>query len=82
MARFLKSHSDLVCRSVVKPQENLRVQISREYLDADIDLIREWVLVVPTELVFTINESGFSDWEEREPTCLVIPTEARAGTLY
>jgi hypothetical protein len=33
------------------------------------------------ELSFDIDESGFSDWEERKPKCLLIPTEARETTL-
>jgi hypothetical protein len=82
LASFLKTHGDLVCRSVVKPQEYVRLQIPREYLDAHINLIREWVPMVPTELIVNIDESGFSDWEERKPKSVVIPTEARAVTLH
>jgi hypothetical protein len=38
--------------------------------------------LVPTELLFNIDESGFSDWEERKPQCVLIPTEARETILH
>jgi hypothetical protein len=54
MASFLKKHANLMCQSVVRPQE----------------------------LLFNINESVFSDWEERKPKCVPIPPEARETTLH
>jgi hypothetical protein len=38
--------------------------------------------MVPTELLFNTDESGFSDWEERKPKCVLIPTEIRETTLH
>jgi hypothetical protein len=38
--------------------------------------------LVPTELLFNIDESRFSDWEEHKPKCLLIATEARETTLH
>jgi hypothetical protein len=35
----------------------------------------------PTELLFNIDENGFSDWEERKPKCVLIPSKARETTL-
>jgi hypothetical protein len=82
MASFLKKHANLICRSVVRPQENARLEVPHEYLDQYIRLVKEYVPLVPTKLLFNIDESGFSDWEERKPKCVRIPTEARETTLH
>jgi hypothetical protein len=74
MASFLKKRANLICRSVVRPQENVRIEVSHEYLDQHIRLIIEYVPLVPTELLFNIDESSFSDWEERKPKCARIST--------
>jgi hypothetical protein len=38
--------------------------------------------LVPTELMFNIDESGFNDWEERKPKGVLIPTRLRESTLH
>jgi hypothetical protein len=82
MASFLKKPANLIGRSVVRPQENVRLEVPHEYLGQYIRLIKESVPLVPTELLFNIDESGFSDWEERKPKWVPIPTEARETTLH
>jgi hypothetical protein len=82
MASFLKKHANLICRSVVRPQENVRLEVPHEHLDQYIRLIKEYVPLVPTELLFNIDESDFSDWQERKPKCVLIPTDARETTLH
>jgi hypothetical protein len=76
MASFLKKHAHLICRSVVPPQENVRLEVLHEYSGQYIRLVKELVPLVLTELLFNIDESGFSDWEERKPNGVPIPTEA------
>jgi hypothetical protein len=61
MASLLKKHANLICRSVVRPQENVGLEVPHEYLDQYIRLIKEYVPLVPMELLFNIDESGFSD---------------------
>jgi hypothetical protein len=82
IASFLKKHANLICRSVGRPQEDVRLEVIHEYLDQCIRLIKELVTLVPTELLFNVDESGFSDWEERKPKCVRIPTEARETILH
>jgi hypothetical protein len=60
----------------------MRLEVPHEYLDQYIRLITKYVLLVPTELLFNIDESGFSDWEERNPKCVLTPAEAREITLH
>jgi polysaccharide pyruvyl transferase WcaK-like protein len=73
IASFLKKHANLICRSVVRPQEDVRLEVLHDYLHQCIRLIKELVTLVPTELLFNVDESGFSDWEERKPKCVLIP---------
>jgi hypothetical protein len=64
---FLVRHPDGVCRAVVCPQEKPCLEIPRTFLDRYLALIREYIPLVPTKLIFNINKSGFSDWEECSP---------------
>jgi hypothetical protein len=66
---------------MVRPQDNLRLEVPHEHLDRYIKLIQEYVTLVPTELLFNIDKSGFSDWEERRPKGVLIPIEAQTTTL-
>jgi hypothetical protein len=79
---FLKTHGHLICQSIVRPQENVRLEVPHEYLDQSIKLIKECGRLVPSELLFNIKESGFSDWEARRPTPILIPVEAKLMTLH
>jgi hypothetical protein len=82
MALFLKKHANLICRSVVRSEGNVRLEVPHKYLNQYIRLIKEYVPLVPTELLFNIDESGFSDWKERKPKCVLIPSETRETTLH
>jgi hypothetical protein len=57
MASFLKKHVNVICRSVVRPQENLRLEVLHEYLDQYIRLIKELVPLVPTESLFDMMKA-------------------------
>jgi hypothetical protein len=82
MASFLKSHDDQMSRTIVRPQRNMRLKVPRECLEGYIDLIKEYVPLVPTDLIFNIDESGLSEWDERKAKAILIPIEARRTTLH
>jgi hypothetical protein len=82
MASFLQSHDHQIRESIIRPQENVRLEVPREYSEGSINLIRKYVPLVPTELIFNIDESGFSDWEERKSKTILIPREARRMTIH
>jgi hypothetical protein len=82
MASFIKSQDDQICRTIVRLQENVRLEVPREYSEGYINLIKEYVPLVPTELIFNIDESGFSDWEERKSKSMLILIEARRATVH
>jgi hypothetical protein len=72
---FLKRHSGDIRKAVLAPEELPRLQIPRCYLDKYITLIKPWVPLVPAELIFNLDETGLSDWEERKPKPALIPTD-------
>jgi hypothetical protein len=79
---FLSRNASRICRKTVSPQEQTRLEIPRDFLDRYIALIREWVPLVPAELIFNIDECGFSDWEERKEKPVLIPAAAQHTTLH
>jgi hypothetical protein len=79
---FLKAHGDLICQCGVPPRENLRFEIPYEYLDGYIMIIKEYVPLVPTELLLNIDESGCSDGEKRKPKHILLPREVRETILH
>jgi hypothetical protein len=52
------------------------------FLDKYLVLIKEYISLVPTELIFNIDERGFSDWEEPKSRPIVIPTKIRNSTFH
>jgi hypothetical protein len=66
IASFLKKHANLIGRSVGRPQENVRLKVPHEYLGQYIRLTKEYVPLVPTELLFDIDESSFNDWKRTQ----------------
>jgi hypothetical protein len=63
---FLSRHAEEVKSADVSPRELPRLQTPRRYLQGFIDLLRMYVPLVPSELIFNLDETGLSDWEERK----------------
>jgi hypothetical protein len=78
----LQRHADIVYKKALAPQENPRLQVPKQFLDDYVKIIKEYVPLVPTELIFNINECGFSDWEERRPKPVLIPAEFEGSVLH
>jgi hypothetical protein len=78
----LQRHTDVVCKTTLATQENPRLQVPKQFLDDCVKLIKEYVPLVPTELIFHIGECGFSDWEERRPKPVLIPAEFERAVLH
>jgi hypothetical protein len=51
-------------------------------LDRYLALIEFWVPLVPAELIFTLDETGLPDWEERKPKPVLIPTTVHNVNLH
>jgi hypothetical protein len=82
LASFLDRWQDHIIRTVVKPQEQLRLQIPREYLNDYISLIKTYTPLVPAELIFNLDETGLSDWEERKAKPVIIQSHASQTALH
>jgi hypothetical protein len=64
------------------PQAQLRLRIPREYLNDHISLIKEYMPLVRAELIFGLEETSLSDWEERKTKPVIIPSHASSSTLH
>jgi hypothetical protein len=78
----LQRHADIVCKKALAPQENPRLQVPKQFFDDYVKLIKEYVPIVPTELIFNIGKCGFRDWEERRPKPVLIPAEFERSVLH
>jgi hypothetical protein len=58
------------------------MQVTRSDRDRYIAVIRMHVPLVPTELIFNMNERSLSDWEERGPKRVLVPSDADDVQLY
>jgi hypothetical protein len=67
---------------IVVSQEQLRLGIPRECLNDYISLIKEYVPLVPAEVIFNLDETGLSDWEERKTKPVIIPSHASSSNLH
>jgi hypothetical protein len=82
--RFLhrRRHSHEVRRALLAPQELPPLQIPRSCLERYITLIKTWVPLVPAKLIFNLDETGLSDWEERKAKPVMIPTTIEDSHLH
>jgi hypothetical protein len=71
-----------VSRVTVVPQEQLRLEVPRCYLDEYITLLKKIIPIVPSELVFNFDETGFSDWEDRKIKPILVPAAKEDSTLH
>jgi hypothetical protein len=58
----------------VHPQEQVRLQVPRCWLDSYIQLINTYVPKISAELIFNINETRLSDREERKEKIVLDPS--------
>jgi hypothetical protein len=82
ISTILSRHSEKVGRAFVSPQELPRLQTPQCYFDKYIDLIQACVPLVPSELIFNLDESGLSDWEERKSKAVLVKTKAADQPLH
>jgi hypothetical protein len=73
---FLARNDSCLCRTLVLPQEQTRLQVPRALLDEYMTLIKEWLSFVPAELILNIDECGFSDQKEGKAGRVLIPSGA------
>jgi hypothetical protein len=64
---WTSSGKALWSQSIVSPQEQTRLHVPQSSVDQHFALIKEWVPLIPAELIFNSDECSLSDWEERKP---------------
>lgn len=79
---FLARHQNSVKKTVISPQEDLRLTVPRIYLIEYLDLVECIIEITPAELIYNIDETGFSDWEERRPKTVIVPSEISEDDLH
>jgi hypothetical protein len=79
---FLSRHGDEISLRVAKPQENPRLQTPRSHLNQYISLIQRLIHLSPAELIFNVDESGLSDWEERKQKEVIVIKDVEADDLH
>jgi hypothetical protein len=58
------------------------MEVPRHFLDDYLQLIKKYVPLVWSELIFNIDECGFSDWEEKKQKSVIILAETHGTALY
>lgn len=58
------------------------MQVTKSNLDRCIALIKPCVLFVLAELVFSMDESGLSDWEQQRPKHVLVSSDAGDARLH
>jgi hypothetical protein len=79
---FLARHEDKIGCATVHPQEDPRLQIPRTFLEQYLTLVGEHVVGVNSRLVFNIDETGCSDWEERGPYPGIVPAAMKNHRIH
>jgi hypothetical protein len=79
---FLARNEFRVCRTINSVQEQTRLQVPQTFLDNVIALIKEWLPLVPAELILNIDECGSSDWEERKNKQVLLPSKVSNTSLH
>jgi hypothetical protein len=79
---FLIRHKDELAETISKPQEDARLQVSRELLLRTISPMEEAVQSCVRDLVFNLDEVRVSEWEDRKSKKLVVPTAMGNQTIH
>jgi hypothetical protein len=82
MKRFLDRHESEARRVTALPQRQVRPQGLRYHLEEYLLLIMETVPIAPVELMFNLDESGLSDWENQKSKPVLMPAIKENSTLH
>ena len=68
-------HGDELTKTEISPQEELRLKVPRTYLI-------EFMNLVEKIIVYNIDETGLSDWENRKPKIVIVPKDLENEDLH
>lgn len=78
---FIFRHKNELAKTVIEPIDDSRLKVPRKFLQDFLDLIENIISITPAELIYNIDETGLSDWEERKSKTVVVPTELAKNKL-
>jgi hypothetical protein len=79
---FVRRHSGELDHAKAYPQEDARMNITKETARIHIANLINYVKDVPTELVFNIDEVGSQEWADRKPRSVIIPHQERPRKIH
>jgi hypothetical protein len=78
---FLKRYANEICIETVDPQEEPRLQVPRIWITRYWDLITKILPLAKLDLIFNLDETGLSEWEDRRSCEVVVPAAYKGMKL-
>jgi hypothetical protein len=78
---ILRDEADLTERNST-PQEEVRLEVPRVFLDETNRCLRDHVQGMKAELVFNLDEVGISEWEDRKDKKVIVPKTMEGQTIH
>jgi hypothetical protein len=79
---FLIRHTPELFETTSRPQANPRLEIPRSFLDPMVECLRKHVHHCCAELVFTLDEVGLSEWDDRVARQVIVPVSMSGQTIH
>jgi hypothetical protein len=79
---FILRHQDDLSETTSTPQKGKRLKAPLAFLDETTSCLREYVHGMKAKLVFSLNEVGISEWEDRKPKKVVVPKIIAEETVH
>ena len=74
---FVRRHADRLDHLKAYPQEDARLNVTKEIARRHIVNLERHLQNVPTELILNLDEVGSQDWADRKPRSVIVPHQAR-----
>jgi hypothetical protein len=74
---FVRRHSDRLDHAKAYPQEDTRVNVTKELARKHVTNLLQHVQNVPTELIFNLDQVGCQEWADRKPRAVIIPHQSQ-----
>jgi hypothetical protein len=71
LTSVFRRNTDFFHFTTLRPQEDDRIDVPMEYINEHISNLHKYISGMPSEMVFNVDESGTSEWENRKPIKVV-----------
>jgi hypothetical protein len=75
--QFAKCHEEALQRTTAYPQENTRMEVSKEIARTHIRNLERYVKDASTELILNVDEVGCQKWFDRKKRDVTVPHQER-----